>query len=52
VGQTNMGIQDYGDLKEYDIVFFDDDDANVRSGKSGVKQSNGMKFLENLKAII
>jgi hypothetical protein len=44
VGRTNMGIQDYGNLEEYDIVFLDDD-SSVRSGKYEVKGLNGMKFF-------
>ncbi|MDR1528611.1 MAG: hypothetical protein LBS22_03445 [Puniceicoccales bacterium] len=43
VGKTSMGVQDYKDLEEYDIVFLDED-VNVRSGKYEIKGLNGMKF--------
>ncbi|MDR2432919.1 MAG: hypothetical protein LBD34_04170 [Puniceicoccales bacterium] len=43
IGKTSIGIQDYNDLKEYDIVFLDED-ASVRTGKYEVKGLNGMKF--------
>jgi hypothetical protein len=43
VGKTSMGIQDYKDLEEYDIVFLDED-ASVRTGKYEIKGLNGMKF--------
>ncbi|MDR1457260.1 MAG: hypothetical protein LBI47_00170 [Puniceicoccales bacterium] len=43
VGKTSIGIQDYKDLEEYDIVFLDED-ASIRTGKYEVKGLNGMKF--------
>ncbi|MDR1233292.1 MAG: hypothetical protein LBJ75_03475 [Puniceicoccales bacterium] len=43
VGKTSIGVKDYEDLEEYDIVFLDED-ANVRTGKYEVKGLNGMKF--------
>jgi superfamily I DNA and/or RNA helicase len=43
VGKTSIGIQDYRDLEEYDIVLLDED-ANIRTGKYEIKGLNGMKF--------
>ncbi|MDR2777066.1 MAG: hypothetical protein LBB17_03445 [Puniceicoccales bacterium] len=43
VGRTSVGVQDYENLEEYDIVFLDED-ASVRTGKYEVKGLNGMKF--------
>ncbi|MDR2778981.1 MAG: hypothetical protein LBB16_01700 [Puniceicoccales bacterium] len=47
VGRTSMGVQEYENLEEYDIVFLDED-ASVRSGKYEIKGLNGMKFSGKL----
>lgn len=43
VGRTSIGVQDYENLEEYDIVFLDED-ASVRTGKYEIKGLKGMKF--------